>query len=145
MLQVVLDEARFHEIQLPDRNMIREKNEVKLTVVAFPKYLNMLPKDRQRLLILVHYNFREFMNKEPFQVALASFQYSIYTVRNLHLIEIYRIALAAAELFKTHIFSKNIPYLQNEEFPLDPPDVIRADIAPDMKKINEPYMPILQN
>ena len=125
--------------------MIREKNEVKLTFVALPKQFNAPPKDRQRLMVIANYYFREFMSKEPFEVASASFHYDLYTTRHVHLIEIYRIVLSALESFKTHIFSKNIPNLQNEAFPLDPPDVIRAEIAPDMKKINEPYMPVLQN
>jgi hypothetical protein len=145
MLQVVLVRTVFSDIKLPDRNMIREKNEVELTVVALPKRFNAPPKDRQRLLVMAHYYFREFMNREPFEVFFASSHYDIFTTRDLHLIEIYRIIMAAVETFNTHIISKNIPYLQNETFPLDPPDVIRAQIAPEMKKINEPYMPILQN
>jgi hypothetical protein len=145
MLQVVLDHNYLSNIELPDRNMIREKNEVKLTVVAAPKQFNAPPKDRQRLIVMAHYNFKEFMNRDPFEVAFASFHYDIFTTRDLHLIEIYRIVLSAVESFKTHIFSKNIPDLQNEAFPLDPPDIIRTEIAPEMKKINEPYMPILQN
>ena len=145
MLQVVLVRTFFSDIELPDRNMIREQNEVKLIVVAFPKRFNAPPKDRQRLMVIAHYNFREFMSKEPFEVASASFYYDIYTIRDVHLIEIYRIVLSAVDSFKTHIFSKNIPDLQNEAFPLDHPDVIRAKIVPEMKKINEPYMPIMQN
>ena len=145
MLQVVPVRAVFSDIELPDRNMIREKNEVKLIVVAAPKQFNAPPKDRQRLIVIAHYYFKEFMNKEPFEVAFAGFHYDIYTTRDVHLIEIYRIVLSALESFKTYIFSKNIPDLQNEAFPLDPPDVIRAEIAPEMKKINEPYMPMLQN
>jgi hypothetical protein len=145
MLQVVPVRTFLSDIELPDRNMIREQNEVKLIVVAAPKQFNAPPKDRQRLIVIANYYFKEFMNREPFEVASASFHYDIYTTRDLHVIEIYRIVLSAVESFKTHIFSKNIPYLQNEVFPLDPPDVIRAGIAPEMKKINEPYMPIMQN
>lgn len=145
MLQVVLIRNVFFDIKLPDRNMIREKNEVKLTLVALPKRFNAPPKDRQRIIVMAHYNFREFMNTEPFEVLFASSHYDIFTTRDLHLIEIYRIVLSAVESFNTHIFSKNIPDLQNETFPLDPPDVIRAQIVPEMKKINEPYMPIMQN
>jgi hypothetical protein len=145
MLQVVQVSTFFSDIELPDRNMIREKNEVKLIVVAAPKRFNAPPKDRQRLIVIANYYFKEFMNKEPFEVASAMFHYDIFTTRDLHVIEIYRIVLSAVESFKTHIFSKNIPDLQNETFPLDPPDVIRAQIVPEMKKINEPYMPILQN
>jgi hypothetical protein len=145
MLQVVQVSTFLSDIELPNRNMIREQNEVKLIVVAAPKQFNAPPKDRQRLIVIANYYFKEFMNKEPFEVASAMFHYDIFTTRDLHVIEIYRIVLSAVESFKTHIFSKNIPDLQNERFPLDPPDVIRAEIAPEMKKINEPYMPILQN
>ncbi len=145
MLQVVQVRTFFSDIELPDRNMIREQNEVKLIVVAAPKQFNAPPKDRQRLIVIANYYFKEFMNREPFEVASASFHYDIFTTRDLHVIEIYRIVLSAVESFKTHIFLKNIPYLHNEAFPLDPPDVIRTKIAPEMKKINEPYMPILLN
>jgi hypothetical protein len=145
MLQVVQVRTFLSDIELPDRNMIREENEVKLIVVAAPKRFNAPPKDRQRLIVIANYYFKEFMNKEPFEVASAMFHYDIFTTRDLHVIEIYRIVLSAVESFKSHIFSKNIPDLQNEAFPLDPPDVIRTKIAPEMKKINEPYMPILQN
>src|SRR5687767_13854005 len=124
MLQVVLVRAFLSDIELPDHNMIREKNEVELIVVAAPKQFNAPPKDRQRLIVIANYYFKEFMNKDPFEVASASFHYDIFTTRDLHVIEIYRIVLSAVESFKSHIFSKNIPDLQNEPFPLDPPDVI---------------------
>src|SRR5690349_11074204 len=106
MLQVVLVRTVFSDVALLDRDMIREQNEVKLTVVALPKRFNAPPKDRQRLIVMAHYNFREFMNREPFEVASASFHYDIFATRDLHVIEIYRIVLSAVESFKTHIFSK---------------------------------------
>jgi hypothetical protein len=145
MFKLVLARCHFFDISLPDHAMIREKNELTVDIAALPKFLNAPPRDRQRLVVTTHFNLREFMCAEPFEVASAIFYYDIYTNRDVHLIELYRIAKSVAESMKHFLISKNIPYLQNEEFPLDPPDVIRARLAPELKKVNEPYMRIMQN
>lgn len=141
MLKIVQHETWISDIKEPDDILIREKNEVVIDVVTFPPYRDPSPNDRCRILVMVFFNFKEFICKYPIEIADTFCQFDIFTDRDLLLIELYRMVISVAESLRSHIFSKNLPYFVNEEFPLDPPDVIRAKLAPELKKINQPLKP----
>ena len=145
MLKIIQQVTAFSEIRLPNHDMIREDNSVAFIVHPIPKRFNAPPKDRQRIIVFVSCNFNEFMSSEPFEVACASSRLDIVTNRDVHLIELYRMVVSVAESLKAHVLSKNIPYLVNEEFPLDQPDIIRAKLAPALHKINIPLNDVLLN
>ena len=138
MLKIIQHETWLSEIKEPDQILIREKNEVVIDLVTFPQYPDALPNNRHRILVMVFFHFKEFMCKEPIEIADTFCQFDIFTDRDLLLIELYRMVVSVAESLRTHLFSKKLPYFVNEEFPLDPPDVIRAKLAHELKKINQP-------
>ena len=140
MFAVIQHETYFSGIQEPDHCMIREKNEVEIKLLILPKG-SFYQKYQQRIMVVVFYNFREFMNKKPFEVASACRYFDIFTDRGIYLMELYRLVIPVAESLKTHFFSKKSSYFLNEEFPLHPPDVIRDKLAQELRKLEHPLKP----
>ena len=138
MLKIVQAKpAFFTEIKRPSSPMIRENNEVEIGIVVFPRKYNAPPRNRQRIIVMASYKFRVFMTRETFEVANCNVHYDIFADRDMQLMELYRLSVTVANSLKEHIFSQNIPFLRNEDFPLDPPDVIRAKMLRVLKTIND--------
>lgn len=141
MLKIVQHETWLSEIKEPENILLRERNEVVIDVVTFPQNRDPLKNARKRVLVMAYFQFIDFLSNKPFEIADTFCQFDIFTDRDLLLIELYRMVLPVAEKLRSHIFSKNHPYFVNEEFPLEPPDVIRAKLLPELEKINQPLKP----
>ncbi|MBO9204632.1 MULTISPECIES: hypothetical protein [Niastella] len=138
MLKIVqVGPTYFSDIKVPTVPMLRENNIVDIDIAVIPKKYNAPPRDRQRIMVMVNYDFKVFLDKNPFQVASAGCDFDIFTDRDLHLMELYRMAVSVAVSLKKHVFSQNLPFLQDEDFPLDAPDVIRQKLLPELQRIND--------
>jgi hypothetical protein len=119
-------------------SLVRDNNTMDIEITVLPKHrFDEHALARQRIVVQVIYESRELRNKKTVQVAKGGCDFDIFTDRDVHLIELYRVAKMVAESLKTYLDDTNLPLLKNDEFPIVPPDVIRAKMLPRLKEINE--------
>lgn len=135
--KLVYVKSTFTEVKEPRYPLLREDNEVEIDILLLPKRLIEPPRNRQRILITVRYNFKIFMRKMPVEISSTYVHYDIITYRDLYLMELYRVVVSVIERFRNYLFTQNQPFMEDEDFPVPPPDVIRTILLPVLDKINE--------
>ncbi|THU39507.1 hypothetical protein FAM09_13465 [Niastella caeni] len=133
MMEVILRAAEFSEIWEPEGTLLRESNEVLFCMQVYSS-----AKGNPVLLVHVAFVFNLFMCKHPFEVATAHCYFEISKDRDILLMELYRIALKAADTLNKHIRAKNTPYLEGEVFPVAPPDYVRHQLMHTLSWLNQP-------
>lgn len=137
MPKLVHVKSIFTEVKKPRYPILREENEVEIEILQVPKRLIPPPRNKQRILITIRYNFKVFMRKVPTEISSTYVHYDIITYRDLYLMELYRVVVSVIERFRIYIFTQKLPFMEDEDFPVPPPDVIRTILLPVLNKINE--------